>query len=148
MVYKLDSAGNYTVLYTFTGGVDGGDASGGVIRDSAGNLYGTAFYGGTANAGVVYKLDSAGNYTVLYNFTGGADGGNPQGGVVLTPAGNLIGTTQRGGKYGERRNVLAHRRAMTPASAAREESRRCSTAFFSSAWLEGRHADPACRSSF
>ncbi len=99
VVYKLDSAGNYTVLYNFTGGVDGVQPRAGVIRDSAGNLYGTTYYGGTANAGVVYKLDSAGNYTVLYNFTGGADGGNPQGGVVLGPTGNLIGTTLYGGKY-------------------------------------------------
>jgi hypothetical protein len=47
---------------------------------------------------VVYKLDSAGNYTVLYTFTGGADGGSPVGGVIRTPAGNLIGATQRGGR--------------------------------------------------
>ena len=50
-----------------------------MIRDSAGNLYGTTLEGGTAVDGVVYKLDSAGSYTVLYNFTGGADGGSPRG---------------------------------------------------------------------
>ena len=65
---------SYTVLYNFTGGADGGFPNAGVIRDSAGNLYGTANSGGTAGYGVVYKLDSAGNYTVLYNFTDGADG--------------------------------------------------------------------------
>ena len=48
----------------------------GVTRDSAGNLYGTTVEGGTANAGVVYKVDpTAGHQTVLYSFTGGADGG-------------------------------------------------------------------------
>jgi len=97
VVYKLDSTGNYTVLYNFTGGADGGWPLAGVIRDSAGNLYGTAYYGGTARYGVVYKLDSAGNYTVLYTFAGGADGGQPYAGVIRTPAGNLIGTTQLGG---------------------------------------------------
>ena len=48
--------------------------------------------GGTADHGVVYQLDSAGNYTVLYGFTGGADGYNPHTRVIRTPAGDLIGT--------------------------------------------------------
>jgi uncharacterized repeat protein (TIGR03803 family) len=99
-VYKLDNAGNYTVLYNFTGGTDGEYPLSGVIRDSGGNLYGTTDYGGTGNAGVVYKLDSAGNYTVLYNFKGRLDGGNPRAGVVLGPAGHLTGTTYTGGNSG------------------------------------------------
>ena len=49
------------MLYSFTGGADGGYPKSGVIRDSAGNLYGTTPSGGTANAGVVYKLDPAGD---------------------------------------------------------------------------------------
>jgi uncharacterized repeat protein (TIGR03803 family) len=55
---------------------------GGLIRDSTGNLYGTTAEGGssTTNCGVVYKLDAAGNETVLYSFTGGADGCLPSGG--------------------------------------------------------------------
>ena len=78
VVYKWDTASHYTVLYNFTGGADGGDPVTGVIRDSAGNLYGTAPDGGSADDSVVYKLDSAGNYTVLYNFTGGADVAFPE----------------------------------------------------------------------
>jgi uncharacterized repeat protein (TIGR03803 family) len=66
VVYKLDTAFHYTVLHYFTGGADGGLPVGGVIRDSAGNLYGATNRGGTLGYGVVYKLDSAGNYTVLY----------------------------------------------------------------------------------
>ena len=97
VVYKLDTAGNYTVLYSFTGGADGSNPNAGVIRDSAANLYGTTPNGGTANAGVVYKLDTAGNYTVLYSFTGGADGSNPNAGVIRDLAGNLYGTTTWGG---------------------------------------------------
>ncbi len=73
MVYKLDAAGQETVLYTFPFGADGAPPEAGVIRDPAGDLYGTAG-GGTANAGVVYKLDTAGHQTVLYRFTGGVDG--------------------------------------------------------------------------
>jgi len=97
VLYKLDTKGHETVLYTFTGGADGGSPQAGVIRDSAGNLYGTAPNGGTAGAGLVYMLDTSGHETVLYNFTGGADGGNPIAGVVRDSSGNLYGTTSTGG---------------------------------------------------
>src|ERR1017187_2355227 len=97
VVYKLDITGQETVLYSFTGGADGGFPEGGVIRDSAGNLYGTTEGGGTVNQGVAYKLDTTGQETVLYSFTGGADGGTPQAGVIRDSAGNLYGTTYSGG---------------------------------------------------
>jgi len=48
----------------------------GVIRDAAGNLYGTTYGGGAWNRGAVYKVDTAGHATVLHSFTGGADGGD------------------------------------------------------------------------
>jgi uncharacterized repeat protein (TIGR03803 family) len=69
----------------------------GVIGDSAGNLYRTATVGGTSGQGVVYKLDTAGQYSVLYNFTGGADVGIPYSGVIRDPSGNLYRTTYAGG---------------------------------------------------
>jgi uncharacterized repeat protein (TIGR03803 family) len=97
VVYKLEPAGNVTVLYSFPGGADGGEIFAGVIRDAAGNLYGTTFFGGTADAGVVYKLDPSGNYTVLYSFTGGVNGANPYSGVIRGPKGRLFGTTYYGG---------------------------------------------------
>ncbi len=100
VVYKLDAAGQETVLYTFTGGADGRNPWSGVVRDAAGNLYGTTLSGGASNAGVVYKVDPAGQQTVLYSFTGGADGGYPFAGVILDAAGNLYGTTQQGGAGG------------------------------------------------
>jgi uncharacterized repeat protein (TIGR03803 family) len=61
----------------------------GVIRDSAGNLYGTTNNGGPADMGVVYKVDGTGHETVLHGFTGGPDG--------AYPTGNLYGTTYNGG---------------------------------------------------
>jgi uncharacterized repeat protein (TIGR03803 family) len=91
-------------LYSFTGGADGGSPYSGVIRDPAGNLYGTAAFGGTAcgkdGCGVVYKIDTAGNYTVLHTFTGGTDGSEPLAGVILDSAGNLYGTADWGGTSG------------------------------------------------
>src|ERR1039458_8699972 len=100
VVYKLDTTGHATVLYSFTGGADGGDPYAGVIRDSGGNLYGTTPFGGTAQAGVVFKLDTAGQETVLYSFTGGTDGRWPSAGVIRDSAGNFYGTTGQGGTAG------------------------------------------------
>jgi uncharacterized repeat protein (TIGR03803 family) len=106
-VYELSATREYAVLYSFTGGPDGEYPLGGVIRDPSGNFYGTTFEGGTTGrcpaisdtfgCGVVYKLDAAGNETVLYTFTGGADGANPGAGVILDEAENLYGTTEVGG---------------------------------------------------
>ena len=76
------------VLHTFTKPT-GYQSNAGVIRDPAGNLYGTAFIGGAMNRGVVYKLDTARHYTVLYNFTGEADGGLPEAGLIRDSVGNL-----------------------------------------------------------
>jgi uncharacterized repeat protein (TIGR03803 family) len=100
-VYKLDATGGYTVLYNFTGGADGSQPGAGVIRDSAGDLYGTTTRGGSAGWGVVYKLDATGHETVLHSFTGGADGGNPTAGVIRDSAANLYGTTGGGGSAGQ-----------------------------------------------
>jgi uncharacterized repeat protein (TIGR03803 family) len=97
VVYKLDAAGQETVLYSFTGGDDGANPTAGVIRDAAGNLYGTASRGGIENNGVVFKLDNTGQESLLYAFMGGADGGAPASGVIRDSAGNLYGTTQFGG---------------------------------------------------
>jgi uncharacterized repeat protein (TIGR03803 family) len=103
-VYSLSPAGNEATLYNFTGASDGGDPQAGVIRDSSGNLYGTTVAGGVANGGVVYKVDTAGNETVLYSFTCGSDGCTPYAGLIRDPAGTLYGTTAFGGKYGLGRN--------------------------------------------
>jgi uncharacterized repeat protein (TIGR03803 family) len=104
VVFKLDPAGKETVLYSFTGGVDGSEAGSTLVRDAAGNLYGTTGLGGDLacdppyGCGVVFKLDSTGKETVLYSFTGQpADGWNPIAGLVRDPDGNLYGTTYRGG---------------------------------------------------
>ena len=85
-----------TVLHRFTGSPDGAlPYYGNLIADPAGNLYGTTPSGGGADAGVVFKLNQSGE-TVLYRFTGGADGGDPQAGVILGAGGNLYGTTFSG----------------------------------------------------
>jgi uncharacterized repeat protein (TIGR03803 family) len=96
-VFKVTPGGAETVLYSFTGGADGAQPIAPVIRDGAGNLYGTTTMGGSANAGVVFKVDSTGSETVLHNFTGGTDGLTPVGGLLRDKAGNLYGATSQGG---------------------------------------------------
>jgi uncharacterized repeat protein (TIGR03803 family) len=99
-VFKVTRKDNETVLYTFTGGDDGGNPYAGLVRDAAGNLYGTTAYGGADhNNGVVFKVDTSGTETVLHHFSCG-DGCNPLGVLLRDKAGNLYGTTPAGGASG------------------------------------------------
>jgi uncharacterized repeat protein (TIGR03803 family) len=89
---------DFKVLYSFTGGADGGNPYAGLIRDAAGNLYGTTA-GGGVGSGTVFKLipcDSGYELKVLHSFTG-ADGATPVAGLIRDAAGNLYGTTLHGG---------------------------------------------------
>ena len=108
-VFKIDAKGKESILYRFRGGADGSSPVGGVVRDSAGNLYGVTNAGGDSNCnddntgacGTVFKIDASGTETVLHSFTGafnaGSDGAYPEAGLVMDSAGNLYGTTNRGG---------------------------------------------------
>lgn len=87
-------AQTFTAINGFTG--QNGSIPDGLILDPAGNLYGTAG-GGASGAGVVFKLDTSGAETVLYSFTGGADGSSPAGGLIRDSTGNLYGTASEGG---------------------------------------------------
>lgn len=90
-------AQSFRVLYNFMGGTDGMNPSSTLLRDSAGNLYGTTDLGGAFGAGTVFKVDPSGVETVLYSFAGGTDGYFPQAGLLRDAAGNLYGTTLEGG---------------------------------------------------
>jgi uncharacterized repeat protein (TIGR03803 family) len=81
-VYKVNTSGQLIVLHNFTGGTDGQNPHAGVVRDSAGNLYGTTENGGTAGVGVVFKVSTGGNESVMYAFTGGTDGAYPYSGLL------------------------------------------------------------------
>ena len=106
-VFELKRTGSTwteTVLYSFTGGSDGSRPEAGPIMDLAGNLYGTTGYGGEGSCsqgggcGAVYKLAPGTTWTetTLWEFTGGADGGEPLDPVILRK-GELYGTTYAGG---------------------------------------------------
>jgi len=105
-VFQLNPQGQLTDLYNFAGSPDGCDSKGGLAQDAAGNLYGTTEFGGAPSSGcqsgcgTVFKLDTAGQETVLYSFTGGADGWDPIVGLSVDQSGNLWGTTINGGAFG------------------------------------------------
>jgi uncharacterized repeat protein (TIGR03803 family) len=87
------------VLHSFSySNADGAYPYGGVVRDQAGNLFGVTLQGGTNGLGTVYKIDSSGNETTLYSFTGQPDGAFPYTEeLVMDSTGNLYGTTSSGG---------------------------------------------------
>jgi uncharacterized repeat protein (TIGR03803 family) len=94
------SASTTQVIYSFAGGNDGEYADTELVVDAAGNLYGTTVQGGKSASGTVFQLSPSGSgwtHTVLYNFTGGLDGGEPYKGVTLDAHGNLYGTAVTGG---------------------------------------------------
>lgn len=108
---KRGGAWKENVLYRFSGD-DGAFPVAGLIRDQAGNLYGTTAQGGTFDGvcvngkidlgcGVVFELSpelgGIWSETVLYAFTGLSDGGYPAANLTFDVSGNLYGTTQGGG---------------------------------------------------
>src|ERR1700722_19061179 len=73
-VIKTTTSGTETVVHNFAGGTDGAYPEGGLIRDKAGNFYGTTTGGGASGQGTVFGITSKGKEQMLYSFTGGNDG--------------------------------------------------------------------------
>jgi uncharacterized repeat protein (TIGR03803 family) len=106
-VFKLTPHGSgysYSLVHSFNGS-DGAYPRGSLISDSSGALYGTAAAGGPGlGSGTVFKLTPNGNgfdFRLLYTFTGGSDGADPQGAVIADSNGALYGTTEFGGAAGK-----------------------------------------------
>jgi uncharacterized repeat protein (TIGR03803 family) len=100
-------AQTFSVIYDFTGGPEGAIPEAGMVMGRDGNLYGTTFAGGggtcpsingVPGCGTVFKLNpSTGQFTVLYQFTGGTDGALPQATLIIASDGTLYGSTIEGG---------------------------------------------------
>ncbi len=104
-VFELTPEYVESVLYSFSGGSDGGNPAGKLTQDAAGNMYGVAYAGGTTPSsayGTLFKITPAGVESVLYSFcqlANCADGARPAGPLVLDAVGNLYGTTILGGAH-------------------------------------------------
>ncbi len=116
-IFEFASKGGYAKLHDFclqAGCPDGAFPSAALINDKAGNLYGTAQYGGGGpscfgfpayGCGAVFEMAPNGTETVLYGFcptdkSPCADGADPFGGLARDKSGNLFGTTSKGGRAG------------------------------------------------
>jgi len=97
VIFKLTPAGDFTVLYNFTGGPDGANPNS-LIMDDQGNFYGTTS-GSNTGFEEIFELTNSGRLQVLYVFSQPGQGSIPNG-LVRDGAGNLYGTTFQGGDYG------------------------------------------------
>lgn len=99
VLFKVTKDGTYTVVDQFLQNSPEGDIPNDLTRDAAGNIYGSTSFGGAtgANQGTIYKIDTTGTLTVLHTFSGGSDGGEPVGRLIIDVNGNIHGTTEQGG---------------------------------------------------
>jgi len=98
-IFKITPTGTLTTLYSFSSSTDGSNAVAPPIQGSDGNWYGTTSLGGAHGLGTVYKLTSAGVFTVLYAFDT-THGSEPSAPLVQGSDGNFYGTTTFGGSNG------------------------------------------------
>lgn len=102
-VFKIDTTGTESVIYSFAGGADGANPASALVRGTIGDLYGTTLNGGlfvgscTSGCGTAFHIDPSGVKTTLVSFAGGSKGANPGGGLVRDSKGNFYGTTSLGG---------------------------------------------------
>ncbi len=81
-IWKIDTTGKFTVLYSLNGATDGSSPNAPLVLGGDGNLYGTAEYG-ALGYGTLFQITPSGTYTVKHTFTGGADGGSPTGALAV-----------------------------------------------------------------
>jgi len=98
-VFVVSTTGQFTSLYSFTGGSDGSEPQAGLTL-SGNTLYGTTTAGGTFTNGTLFAINTDGsNFKSLYSFTGGNDGGDPASDMILAGS-TLFGTATKGGSTG------------------------------------------------
>jgi len=96
-IFALTTGGTETILHSFLGTSDGSSPAAALIEGADGSFYGTAIFGGTAGAGTIFNVTTAGVETTLYSFTGSPDGAVPTGNLLLASDGEFYGATDDGG---------------------------------------------------
>ena len=105
-VFKFTPGGanpdqSYKILHHFGNFKLGWNPGGGVLLGNDGTIYGTTTGGGRHTAGTIFKITAAGDYSVMYDFTGDDFGGGPQGELIFGKDGAIYGTSFGGGKYNQ-----------------------------------------------
>jgi uncharacterized repeat protein (TIGR03803 family) len=110
-IFRIGLDGNnFSIIHHFTG-ANGENPEGALIVGSDGELYGTTLQGGSSNRGTIYRVSTAGVFTLLYSFPSlsafgsigtaiNATGANPRAGLLLAADGNYYGTAYQGGPGG------------------------------------------------
>jgi uncharacterized repeat protein (TIGR03803 family) len=99
-IFEMSPAGKILRQYNFGAQAnDGEEPAGNLVMDAQHNIFGTTIYGSANGNGVIYKLDSSFQMTVLHAF-GVLDGGHPEGGLMMDSSGDLYGTAPNLGLYG------------------------------------------------
>jgi uncharacterized repeat protein (TIGR03803 family) len=93
-IFKISSTGTFSVLKHLNPATDGKMPQGKLLIGSDGNFYGMTSAGGTKNAGTIFKITTAGTFTVLRQLDLRADGGNAYGSLIILPANSLVANTQ------------------------------------------------------
>jgi uncharacterized repeat protein (TIGR03803 family) len=96
-IFRLTPAGVLTVLDSLPGAVGGYSVSSPLVLGPDGALYGTTQAGGTYGGGAIFRLGVDGSLNSLISFDGATTGSKPNGTIVVTAEGNLLGTTTAGG---------------------------------------------------
>ena len=101
-IFQLTPSGSFNILYVFPLPTEAQASvpNGGLLRDAAGDLFGTTQSGGDYFQGSVFEFTASGTFKTLYSFTGGADGGMPTQGLASDGKGNFYGATSKGGAFG------------------------------------------------
>jgi uncharacterized repeat protein (TIGR03803 family) len=95
--FKVATSGSFSLLHSFTNGLDGSAPFAGLVQGRDGNFYGAAFQGGNSSSGTVFKMTSTGGFTFLYSFLGGDDGTDPAASLIQGADAKLYGTAYQGG---------------------------------------------------
>jgi|HubBroStandDraft_1064217.scaffolds.fasta_scaffold08921_3 uncharacterized repeat protein (TIGR03803 family) len=99
-IFVVTPSGTETLRYSFKSS-DGTTCQPGLNLGNDGNFYGDCYSGGSGGSGIVYKVTPTGTFTILHAFTGGADGGAPNGPPIQATDGNFYATTTLGGAHGD-----------------------------------------------
>lgn len=99
-IFRISTSGTMTILKQFNIDIDGGYPKGSLIQAKDGAFYGTTESGGPKNGGVLFKITSDGQYTVLYSMSVNTEGGRPSGRLLQASDGYFYGVNRSGGSTG------------------------------------------------
>ena len=99
-VFELATNNTYTILHSFTRGLDGCDPFGGLVAYKH-QMFGTTLQCGSENRGTVFAISSDATEKSLYSFRSRVDGKNPRAALILSGTNELFGTTAVGGDFSQ-----------------------------------------------